>query len=67
MIFNVGYLILVTALLLALFGVVAGLWGGRQRSTGLTESSFHAIYAVAGLLLVLGSSRWMRKGASDAA
>ena len=58
MIFNVGYLILVTALLLALFGVVAGLWGGRQRSTGLTESSFHAIYAVAALVWLAAAILW---------
>ncbi len=28
MIFNVGYLILITALLLTIFGMMVGFWGG---------------------------------------
>lgn len=47
-----------TALLLAVFGIVAGFWGGRQRSKKrLTESSFHAIYTVAALV-------WLGRGHS---
>ncbi|MFN8491690.1 MAG: heme lyase CcmF/NrfE family subunit [Caldilineaceae bacterium] len=58
MIFNLGYLVLVTALLLALFGIVAGFWGGRQRNPGLAESSFHAIYAVAALVWLAAGILW---------
>ncbi len=50
MIFNLGYLVLVIALLLTLFGAAAGYLGGQRRHAGLVESSFHAVYAVAGLV-----------------
>lgn len=58
MIFNLGYLVLVTALLLALFGVVAGVLGGQRRNAGLVESSFHAVFAVAGLVLFAAAILW---------
>ena len=58
MIFNFGYLVLVTALLVALFGVVAGLLGGSRRHAGLVESSYHAVFAVAGLVLVAALILW---------
>jgi cytochrome c-type biogenesis protein CcmF len=50
MIFNIGYLILITAMLLTTFGVVVGFWGGYTRNAKLAASSFNAIYAVAGLV-----------------
>lgn len=50
MIFDLAYLLLVMALLLSVFGVVAGVLGGRQRNLALVQSSFHAVYAVAGLV-----------------
>jgi cytochrome c-type biogenesis protein CcmF len=58
MIFDIGYLILVTALLLSLFGVVAGFWGGRQRNPNLVKSSFHAIYAVAAAVWLAALILW---------
>jgi cytochrome c-type biogenesis protein CcmF len=58
MIFNFGYLVLVTALLLALFGTVAGVLGGLRRNAGLVQSSFHAVYAVAGLVLLAAFILW---------
>src|SRR5215212_2051300 len=58
MIFNLGYLVLVTALLVALFGVVVGVLGGRRRHPGLAESSYHAVYAVAGLVLFAAAILW---------
>ncbi len=58
MIFDIGYFILITALLLAAFGVVAGFWGGRQRNASLVESSFHAVYAVAMLVLLAALILW---------
>ena len=54
MIFNIGYLALVIALVVAAFGTFAGYWGGRTRSANLAASSFHAVYAV-GALVVLAS------------
>ncbi|MEM7530851.1 MAG: heme lyase CcmF/NrfE family subunit [Chloroflexota bacterium] len=50
MIFNVGYLILVTAMIVAIFGIGAGAWGGQRRIPSLIQSSFNAVYAVAGLV-----------------
>jgi len=58
MIFNVGYLILVTALILAVIGIVAGFVGGRTRNTRLAATSFNAIYAVAGLVGMAAILLW---------
>ncbi|RIK25962.1 MAG: cytochrome C biogenesis protein, partial [Chloroflexi bacterium] len=58
MIFNLGYLVLVTALVLSLFGVVAGVLGGQRRNAGLVESSYHAVFAVAGLVLLAAVILW---------
>ena len=51
MIFNLGYLMLVTALVLAAFGMVAGFLGGAKRLTGGVAASFNAVYAVAALVI----------------
>lgn len=58
MIFNVAYLILVTAMLLAAFGAVAGIWGGQKRVASLVKSSFHAVYAVTGLTALASAILW---------
>ena len=58
MIFNIGYLILIIALLIALFGVVAGFLGGQRRHAGLIQSSFHAVYAVTGLVWIAALILW---------
>jgi cytochrome c-type biogenesis protein CcmF len=58
MIFDIGYMILITALALAIFGMIAGLWGGYKRNLNLTESSYHAIFAVAGLVAVAAVILW---------
>ena len=58
MIFNLGYLILIIALILSAFGVVTGFMGGRTRNPGLVESSFNAVYAVAGLVLLAALILW---------
>ena len=42
MIFDIGYLILITALVIAVFGIAAGVWGGRNRNGKLVASSFNA-------------------------
>lgn len=59
MVFNIGYLILVTAMILAAFGVVVGFWGGLRRNARFTESSFHAVYAVAALTGLASIILWM--------
>jgi cytochrome c-type biogenesis protein CcmF len=51
MIFNLGYLMLVTALVLAAFGMVAGFLGGAKRLAGGAAASFNAVYAVAALVI----------------
>jgi len=58
MIFNIGYLILVVALVVTLFGAAAGYWGGRTRSANLAASSFHAVYAVGALVLLAALILW---------
>ena len=58
MIFDIGYLILITGLVLAAFGVIAGFWGGAKRNTKLIQSSFHAVYAVALLVLAAAAILW---------
>lgn len=59
MIFNIGYLILVTAMILSAFGVVVGFWGGLRRNARFAESSFHAVYAVAGLTTLATLILWL--------
>lgn len=58
MIFNVGYLILITAMLLALFGIVTGFLGGQRRNARLTQSSFNSVLAVAGLVTIASIILW---------
>jgi len=58
MLFNIGYLILVTALVLSGAGVVFGFAGGQLRNQRLVESSFHAVYAVAGLVGIAAIMLW---------
>lgn len=50
MIFHLGYLSLILALVLSLYGVLAGFLGGQRRDPGLVRSSFRAVYAVAALV-----------------
>lgn len=58
MIFDIGHLILLTALVLAAYGILAGYFGGQRRNTRLIQSSFNAVYAVAGLVLVAAAILW---------
>jgi len=58
MIFDVGYLILVSAMLLSAYGAVVGFWGGKTRNTRLIASSFNAIYAVCALAVVAAGILW---------
>ncbi len=58
MIFDVGYLILITALVISVFGIVVGFLGGKQRNTKLIASSFNAVYAVALLVLAAAALLW---------
>ena len=58
MIFHIGYLILITATVLAAFGMIAGFVGGRQRNVKLALSSYHAVYAVAGLVALAAAILW---------
>lgn len=58
MIFNVGYLLLITAMCLAAFGMFTGYVGGQQRSAKIAASSENAVYAVAGLVLTAAVILW---------
>jgi cytochrome c-type biogenesis protein CcmF len=58
MIFDIGHLILLTALVLAAFGILAGYLGGQRRNTRLIQSSFNAVYAVAALVLMSALILW---------
>lgn len=56
--FDVGYLLLVIALIVSVYGAVAGLVGGFRRSHGFAESSFHAVYGVSALVFVASAILW---------
>ncbi len=58
MIYNVGYLILVTALLLTVYGMVTGFLGGARRSAQLAAATENAVYAVGGLVLLAACILW---------
>lgn len=58
MIFDIGHLILLTALVLAAFGIIVGYFGGQRRNTRLIQSSFNAVYAVAGLVFIATAILW---------
>lgn len=58
MIFDIGYILLVVALLFAAFGVITGFAGGERRHVALIDSSFHAIYAVALLVGMASIILW---------
>lgn len=58
MIFDIGHLILLTALILSAFGIVTGYLGGRWRNTRLIQSSFNAVYAVAVLVFAATVILW---------
>ena len=58
MIFNIGYLILITAFVLAAFGIVTGIVGGQQRNARLIQSSYNSVLAVAGLVLAAALILW---------
>ena len=58
MIFNVAYLLLVVALLISIFGIGAGIWGGRKRLLPMSDTSFHAVYAVAALTISAAIILW---------
>ena len=58
MIFNIGYLLLVAAMVLAAFGIFTGLWGGFKRQSNFAAASFHAVYAVAGLVALAAIILW---------
>lgn len=58
MLFNVGYLILIAALVLSAVGAVFGFAGGQLRNQRLVQSSYHAVYAVAGLIAIAAVMLW---------
>jgi cytochrome c-type biogenesis protein CcmF len=58
MIFNIGYLILITALVLAAFGIITGMLGGWQRNARLIQSSYNSVWAVAGLVVIASVILW---------
>ncbi|MCC6454554.1 MAG: heme lyase CcmF/NrfE family subunit [Caldilineaceae bacterium] len=58
MLFNVGYLILITAMLLTAFGTVMGFWGGHTRNAKVAASSFNALYASAALVVAAAITLW---------
>lgn len=58
MIFDIGYLLLIIALVLSVFGIFAGIYGGLKRAQGFIESSFHAVYAVSWLIVGASSILW---------
>ena len=58
MIFNIGYLILITALILSAYGVVIGFLGGRTRNSKFAASAASTIYASASLVIAAALILW---------
>ncbi|MFN8439413.1 MAG: heme lyase CcmF/NrfE family subunit [Caldilineaceae bacterium] len=58
MIFNIGYLILVAALVIASFGLIAAVWGGQRRNTRLVEVGHNAVIGVAILVASAAAILW---------
>jgi cytochrome c-type biogenesis protein CcmF len=58
MIFNVGYLILVTAMLLTTYGMVVGFVAGNRRNAKLAAATENAVYAVGGLVTLACVILW---------
>ncbi|MCS6826844.1 MAG: heme lyase CcmF/NrfE family subunit [Caldilinea sp.] len=58
MIFDIGHLILLTAMALAAFGIITGYWGGRWRNARLIQSSFNIVYVVAALVFAATVILW---------
>lgn len=58
MLFNIAYLILISALIISVFGVVAGVWGGQQRNTRLIQVSTNSVLGVAFLVFVDTALLW---------
>ncbi|MBO9393523.1 heme lyase CcmF/NrfE family subunit [Caldilinea sp.] len=58
MIFDIGHLILLTAMTLAAFGIVTGYLGGRWRNPRLVQSSFNVVYVVAALVFAATAILW---------
>lgn len=58
MIFNIAYLLLITAAALAVFGIGAGVWAGQKRLARFAYASFNAVYAVAALVLLATIILW---------
>ena len=54
MIFNIGYLILISALVISVFGIITSVWGGQKRNTRLVEVGHNAVIGVA--MLVTGAA-----------
>ena len=58
MIFQLGYLLLIIALVFSAYGTIAGYVGGHRRNAALVQSSFHAVYAVATLVWLAATILW---------
>lgn len=58
MIFNVAYLVLIAAAVIAAFGVFAGYWGGQKRLARFSHASFNAVYAVGGMVFFAACVLW---------
>ncbi|MEZ4835920.1 MAG: cytochrome c biogenesis protein CcsA [Caldilineaceae bacterium] len=58
MIFNVAYLMLITAAVIAAFGMFAGYWGGEKRLARFSHASFNAVYAVGALVFFATGVMW---------
>ncbi|MBI1297171.1 heme lyase CcmF/NrfE family subunit [bacterium] len=58
MIYNVAYLVLIAAAVIAAFGVFAGYWGGVKRLARFSHASFNAVYAVGGMVFFATCVLW---------
>lgn len=55
---DIGYIALLLALIAALYGLIASLWGGLRRNATLATSGRNALFVTAGLILTAAIALW---------
>jgi len=55
---DIGYISLLLALVITLYGVIAGTWGQRARCPSMVESARRALYAYTALVSISTLALW---------
>lgn len=55
---DIGFIALLLALVVTVYGIIASLFGGLRRNTALATSGRNALFTMTGLVLVAASAMW---------